>query len=103
MFVAIPISTDAPVYHFPYATMGLMGVNFAVFVATSYMPRKCSCRCCSIAAKKTINPLQWITTLFLHADIFHLLGNLVFCGRSGWSRRGSSVRCGSCCATWESA
>lgn len=78
MFVAIPVSTDAPVYHYPYATMGLIGVNFAIFVASGFLPENVFESLMLNCGQRTINPLQWVSTLFLHADIFHLFGNLVF-------------------------
>ena len=29
----IPVSTDAPIYHYPLATIGVIGVNLALYVA----------------------------------------------------------------------
>ena len=32
----IPINTDAPLYYFPYATMGLIVVNIVCFAVTGF-------------------------------------------------------------------
>ena len=92
MFI-IPSSTDAPVYHWPYATVGLIVANVAIFVASVtgvitdpdqlVMPYGAG-----------LTPLQWFTSMFAHADFFHLFGNMVFLwvfglvveGKLGWMR-----------------
>jgi membrane associated rhomboid family serine protease len=70
----IPWGTDAPIYHRPIATIGVMVACVAAFAVdpkhehTQYM----------LALGDGIHPLQWFTNIFLHGDIFHLLGNLLF-------------------------
>jgi membrane associated rhomboid family serine protease len=84
-----PVNTDAPVYHFPWATLSLVGANFLVFAAT-------------LAGEVPVDqwmltygqiaPLQWVTSNFLHAGFGHLLGNMFFLwsvgliieGKLGW-------------------
>jgi len=70
----IPYGTDAPVYYRPLVTVAMIVVNFLVFVLFTreqiepYM----------LAMGSGLHPLQWLTTNFLHSDIFHLLGNMLF-------------------------
>ncbi|WP_337177742.1 rhomboid family intramembrane serine protease [Paludisphaera sp.] len=70
----IPWGTDAPIYHRPIATIGVMIACVVAFAVdpkhehTQYM----------LALGDGIHPLQWVTNIFLHGDIFHLLGNLLF-------------------------
>jgi membrane associated rhomboid family serine protease len=84
-----PVNTDAPVYHFPWATLSLVGANFLIFAAT-------------VAGEVPVDqwmltygeiaPLQWITSNFVHAGFGHLLGNMFFLwsvgliieGKLGW-------------------
>lgn len=37
----LPISTDAPVYHWPFVTVGLIAINTAVFVLIGSLCRAC--------------------------------------------------------------
>ncbi len=88
----IPINTDAPLYHFPYATIGLIVVNTIAFVATG----------CGMNARLQepwllqygdgLNPLEWIPAAFAHGGFMHLIGNMFFLwgfglvveGKLGW-------------------
>lgn len=89
----IPINTDAPLYHFPYATIGLIVINTICFVATG----------CGDAILvepwlleygNGLNPLEWIPAAFAHAGFMHLIGNMFFLwgfglvveGKLGWKR-----------------
>jgi membrane associated rhomboid family serine protease len=93
MFIAFPVSTDAPVYHFPFATIGLIAVNALVFAATANMEAEVVGPWALIYGAG-LHPVQWLTSFFLHADTMHLLGNMVFLwtfglvteGKIGWWR-----------------
>ncbi len=94
----IPTGTDAPIYHWPYATVAMMVINVAVFVAgvatvgvvSEHLPFPGYI----LQFGNGLHPLQWITANFLHADIFHLGGNMIFLwgfgilveGKIGWQR-----------------
>ncbi len=87
----IPYSTDAPIYHFPRATLGVIAANVAVHAAWCYMgPEWAEPYALKLGAG--LNPLQWLTHNFLHADFIHLLGNMIFLwcygiiveGKIGW-------------------
>ncbi|MDP6442562.1 MAG: rhomboid family intramembrane serine protease, partial [Pirellulaceae bacterium] len=86
----IPYSTDAPIYHYPIATIGAIAVNtVASFVGWSSGADWMSDW---ILRFGEFNPAQWITNTFLHADIVHLIGNMIFLwtfgliveGKIGW-------------------
>lgn len=78
----VPISTDAPIYHWPIATVSLIVANvlaFAVCVwglVTGNIEYETLER--FALSYETINPLQWVTSAFLHAGPFHLMGNMFF-------------------------
>lgn len=87
----IPISTDAPLYHRPWATLGLIAANVVVFVIclaeggpdpAEYM----------LWYGDGLHPVQWLSSTFVHGGIEHLLGNMLFLwafglvieGKVGW-------------------
>ena len=72
----LPLSTDAPIYHFPKATIILIVVNTICFVATGYGDEKLLGQW--LLQYGTINPLQWVTSIFVHAGFAHLIGNMFF-------------------------
>ncbi|HUT88643.1 MAG TPA: rhomboid family intramembrane serine protease [Thermoguttaceae bacterium] len=92
----LPYSTDAPIYHWPAATVGLIVVNVVAFVAMmvalesaedveAVMPYL-------LHLGRGIYPWQWLTANFLHANLLHLAGNmlglwtfgLIVEGKVGW-------------------
>ncbi len=94
-----PYSTDAPVYHFPFATIGLIVLNTVIFFASVSGVDDVDLETPPLVEHfilhfDTIAPWQWLTNNFLHADLFHLLGNMVFLwafgliveGKIGWWR-----------------
>lgn len=85
-----PYSTDAPIYHWPYTTVFLIAVNACLCLATTAAPEA------SLPFILTFgdgyHPIQWITSNFLHAGLYHCLGNMLFLwafgliveGKLGW-------------------
>ena len=78
----IPYSTDAPLYHLPWVTGGLIVTNIVVFFATTFQvfigtwePEQIDWL---LIQFNQINPLQWLTGSFMHFDPFHLMGNMFF-------------------------
>lgn len=104
----IPIGTDAPIYHWPYATVGMIVLTvLAYFVQVNVLvddrpavvlqkaleesedveqeadsPRESSgwrsLQTWMLATGDGIRPMQWLTHLFLHGDPLHLVGNMLF-------------------------
>jgi membrane associated rhomboid family serine protease len=86
-----PYSTDAPIYYWPFATLGLVVANVLIFVgmmngaitnADEWM----------LWYGEGLHPLQWVTNIFTHADVGHIVGNMLFLwifgiiveGKLGW-------------------
>ena len=92
----IPWNTDAPLYHAPWATGGLIAINTLVFVAVfvgvhdpeAVIPQW------GLSYGHGLHPLQWLTANFLHGGLMHLVGNMIFLwafglvveGKLGWWR-----------------
>ncbi len=77
----IPIRTDAPVRLTPYANFALLALNmlaFAVFHVTG--DEKLIALSHRYLALNVSDPhlYQFITSQFLHADLMHLAGNMIF-------------------------
>ena len=87
----LPWNTDAPIYHFPWATIGLIAVNTLVFFATLEAP---DAEQWCLAYGDGLQPIQWITSNFMHSGFMHLVGNMIFLwgfglvieGKLGWWR-----------------
>lgn len=88
----IPINTDAPLYHFPYATIGLIVVNIICFVATGFGMNHRLQEPWLLQYGDGLNPLEWIPAAFAHGGFVHLIGNMFFLwgfglvveGKLGW-------------------
>ena len=96
MLLFIPTGTDAPIYHWPYATVGMIVVNIALLIAVP--PPSASWahhndnddeveapavasnfeRYALTLGDGRLHPVQWVTHNFLHYGIMHLAGNIVF-------------------------
>ncbi|MBX3396212.1 MAG: rhomboid family intramembrane serine protease [Phycisphaerae bacterium] len=81
MLLAIPIKTDSPVRRAPYVNYGLIGLNVLIFVITNVIG--VSGLGDQIKDQYHLNPVgpelsQFFTYQFLHGDIMHLLGNMLF-------------------------
>lgn len=87
----IPFATDAPIYHFPRATLGMIATNVAIHLAWSFGDPEVA-RPYVMWLGEGLHPLQWLTHNFLHADFLHLLFNMIFLwsygiiveGKIGW-------------------
>lgn len=90
----IPFGTDAPLYHFPYATIGLIAVNVLCFAITGFGMDEDAVRPLMLHHGPGINPLEWLTSAFAHGGWGHIFGNMVFLwtfglvveGKLGWRR-----------------
>jgi membrane associated rhomboid family serine protease len=88
-----PFSTDAPVYYWPFASVGLIVANIIVFIAMIFG---------SISEPENwilwygegLHPEQWLTSIFMHASVDHVVGNMLFLwvfglvveGKLGWQK-----------------
>ena len=80
--ILVPVGTDAPLYHLPITTVSLIVVNLATFIGTLVALYNGDLSADAyeglMVDLSTVNPVQWFTALFVHADPIHLLGNLAF-------------------------
>ena len=93
--IIIPTGTDAPIYHWPYATVGLILLNIAMFLAVPPKATELDLdengnviedvhkisnfeRFALTLGDGRLHPIQWVTHNFLHYDTLHLAGNLLF-------------------------
>jgi membrane associated rhomboid family serine protease len=76
----LPVGTDIEIKKFPRTTLSLIGINIFVFIGELLLPPK------SLNwvfdqfgfGAFTRNPFTLLSSLFLHGDIFHIVGNMVF-------------------------
>ena len=88
----LPIGTDAPLYHYPITTVGLIITNVVCFGLTGFGDPGLTEPW--ILHFGEINPLQWLSSMFAHANFGHLIGNMFFLwgfgliveGKIGWWR-----------------
>src|SRR5437764_1123079 len=92
MLLVIPTGTDAPIYHWPYATVVLIALNVAAFLAVP--PTESEERLgdndevvevkpsgferSALTLGDGLHPVQWVTHNFLHYGVIHLAGNMLF-------------------------
>ncbi len=74
----IPLGTDAPLYHFPYATIGLIAVNVVCFAVTGFGMDPDAVRPWLLHHGPGVSPWEWFTSAFAHAGWTHLIGNMLF-------------------------
>lgn len=93
--IVVPTGTDAPIYHWPFATVALIVVNVALFFAVppvspsppldengnviEVVPEVSNFERYALAVGDgRLHPIQWVTHNFLHYDLIHLAGNMLF-------------------------
>lgn len=88
----IPLRTDAPLYHRPWATVGIIAANIAVHIWSLGAEPEAVVRL--VLRYGEWVPWQWLTSVFAHDGWFHLFGNMLFLwvfgliveGKIGWWR-----------------
>ena len=73
--IIIPVNTDAPIYHWPWMTLVLIGVNCVTFFLTGQGEHQTGWL---LQFGHGLNPWEWIAFNFLHFGWLHLIGNMVF-------------------------
>lgn len=89
--IVLPVSTDAPIYHWPKVTVAFIAINIAAFFLVPSGALVATLEDEDAAAAATtaferyaltlgdgLHPVQWITSNFLHDGVIHLAGNLLF-------------------------
>lgn len=85
----IPIGTDAPLYHWPWMTLVLVGLNVVSFLATGFGRDYDGWM---LSYGNGIHPIEWLAYSFFHVNGMHLLTNMFFLwgfgivveGKLGW-------------------
>jgi membrane associated rhomboid family serine protease len=72
----IPIATNRPCRAFPYVTVGLIVVNTLVLVLEAMAGEEAVLRWGFTPAHASVTTI--FTAAFMHAGLFHLLGNMLF-------------------------
>lgn len=86
-----PFRTDAPIYYWPVATIGLVVLNVAIYFAMINGQLQ-SPEEWLLWYGQDLHAEQWLSSMFLHASFDHLLGNMLFLwvfglvveGKLGW-------------------
>jgi membrane associated rhomboid family serine protease len=101
MILLLPYGTDAPVYYWPYATIGTIAVNslihlitFPIMLMAEEHPDLRSAVKFLTLQFEGYNPLQWLTWNYMHIGPVHLITNMVALwafgliveGKVGWWR-----------------
>jgi membrane associated rhomboid family serine protease len=93
--IVIPTGTDAPIYHWPFATVGLIVVNVALLFLVPPVAGVVRFdendeviedaetvsnfeRYALAVGDGRLHPVQWVTHNFLHYGFLHLAGNMLF-------------------------
>lgn len=72
----LPLQVEYPYCRRPYATVGLIAANLLAFGAMQVMPEALLIEL--LCWPNRFAPWQWLSAVFLHADVFHLGGNMLF-------------------------
>ena len=76
----IPYGTDAPIYHWPWATGTMVVINVVVMVMQYLNPEGAPPHEAYLEFQLVfadgLHPLQWLTSNFMHAGAMHLIINI---------------------------
>jgi len=95
--ILIPIGTDAPIYHWPFATLAMIIVNTMIYFARFRFPDMEQYLELQLQVELqfgVFKPWQWVTANYIHYDFLHLAGNMAVLwgigiiveGKVGWWR-----------------
>jgi membrane associated rhomboid family serine protease len=80
MLFFFPTGTDAPLYHWPWATGGLILLNILILILEFAF----GIPSFFLLNYGEFNPISWFTSICMHQGIGHLIGNIVGIGLFGW-------------------
>ncbi len=90
----IPYGTDAPVYHWPWATGVMVVINVVVMIMQYLNPEGVAPHDAFLEFQLVfadgLHPIQWLTSNFMHAGALHLIINMVFLAIFGFIVEGKS-------------
>ncbi|MBN1908102.1 MAG: rhomboid family intramembrane serine protease [Pirellulales bacterium] len=91
----LPYKTDAPIYHWPFGTVGLIAVNTVLFFHIMTQPDPyAAMEPWALWYGDGLHPVQWLSANFMHISFSHLFGNMfalwgfgiIVEGKIGWWR-----------------
>ena len=71
-----PYRSDAPLYHLPVVTIGLIVLNVAAYAAMAMGELPSGGWLLTYGTG--LHPQQWLLSSFMHGGVGHLLGNMIF-------------------------
>lgn len=81
MLIIFPMSSDVPVYHWPFGTAGMIVLNIVIFVLQCFFPEATDWFAIHYGE---INPITWFTSACMHDRYRHLIGNMMVLAICGW-------------------
>jgi len=75
--VALPIRDINPTRSFPFVTKALVFVNIAVFIYQILDPA-ITAKYAFVPEKASSELYRWVTHMFLHGGILHIVGNMIY-------------------------
>jgi membrane associated rhomboid family serine protease len=81
MFIVIPTAIDAPCYHLPLATLGMILLNCIVLALQFMFPEVADY---FVLQHQVFNPITWFSSCCMHGGIGHLVGNMLLLAICGW-------------------
>lgn len=75
--MAIPIRDINPTRRFPLVTKGLVFLNIAVFIYQVIDPNF-TYQYAFVPALAWAEPYRWVTHMFLHGGLLHIVGNMIY-------------------------
>ncbi|MGC9049944.1 rhomboid family intramembrane serine protease [Pyrobaculum sp.] len=75
--MAIPLRDINPTRTFPYVTKALVFINIAVFIYELLNPRFVQ-QYAFVPALAWEEPYRWVTHMFLHGGVLHIVGNMLY-------------------------
>jgi len=79
----IPIGDDNPVERFPYVNVGIIAANVVVFLALAFRSNYPDYVDAYGLIPELLRPHSFVTHMFLHGGLWHLVGNMLFLGIVG--------------------
>lgn len=77
MFLFVPVGTDAPLYHWPFATIGLIAATVLGYAVQFFVPVEVWENYVNVVGEG-IQPVQWLTSLFLSHNLIDVIENVLF-------------------------
>ncbi|ABL88414.1 Rhomboid family protein [Pyrobaculum islandicum DSM 4184] len=75
--MALPIRDINPTSSFPFVTKALVFINIVVFIYELLNPEIVQ-KYAFVPALAWIEPYRWVTHMFLHGGLLHIVGNMIY-------------------------